>query len=48
MTGSSSTGMASVMALFHAKPPASLKANSDESTVWYEPSYSLTFTSTTG
>ena len=46
--GSSSFGFARFMASLKAIDPAILKARSLESTSWYDPSISSTFTSTTG
>ena len=46
--GSSSTGLALDMASLKAREPAILKANSEESTSWYWPSWSRTRKSTTG
>ena len=48
MIGSSSTGPACSIACFIAIEPAILNAISDESTVWYEPSYRRTRTPLTG
>ena len=48
MIGSSSTGWARRMPSLKAKIAAILNAFSFESTSWYEPSNSVTFTSTTG
>ena len=48
ITGSSSFGFARFIASLNAIEPAILKARSLESTSWYEPSTSSTFTSTTG
>ncbi len=48
MIGSSSTGPACSIACFIAIEPATLNAISDESTVWYEPSYTRTRTPLTG
>ena len=47
MIGSVSTGSALRIASLKAIEPAILNAISDESTSWYEPSLSVTFTSTT-
>ena len=46
--GSSRTGLALRMPSVNAIEPACLKAFSLESTSWYEPKCSVTFTSTTG
>ena len=48
MTGSSSTGLAFFAASWNAIEPAILNAISDESTSWYEPSYSSIRTSSIG
>ena len=48
ITGSSSTGLAFFAASWNAIDPAILNAISDESTSWYEPSYSSIRTSSTG
>ena len=48
MTGSSSTGLAFFAASWNAIDPAILNAISDESTSWYEPSYSSIRTSSIG
>ncbi len=48
ITGSSSFGFARCIALLKAIEPATLNAISLESTSWYEPSTSVTRTSTTG
>ena len=47
MIGSKSTGSAFLIADLNAIEPAILNAISEESTSWYEPSYNVTFTSTT-
>ena len=47
MTGSRSTGFAFLAASWNAMEPAILKADSDESMSWYEPSYNTTRTSST-
>ena len=49
MIGSRITGLAFLLAAsLKAMEPAILKAISDESTSWYEPSSKVTFTSTIG
>ena len=48
MTGSRMTGSAFGNASLTAIEPAILNAISDESTSWYDPSKSVTLTSTTG
>ena len=48
MIGSSSTGLAFLAASWNAIDPAILNAISDESTSWYEPSYSSMRTSSIG
>ena len=48
ITGSSSTGLAFFAASWNAIDPAILNAISDESTSWYEPSYSSIRTSSIG
>ena len=48
MIGSSRTGLASSIACLKAIDPAILKAISEESTEWYEPSTSRTRRSPTG
>ena len=48
MMGSSRQGLAFRQASLKAMEPAILKAISEESTSWKEPSYRVTFTSTTG
>ena len=48
MTGSSRMGPAPLQAALNAIDPAILKAISEESTSWYEPSIRETVTSTTG
>ena len=46
--GSSTTGLALATASLIAMEPAILNAISDESTSWYDPSISVTLTSTIG
>ena len=48
MIGSRMVGTQEVMASLNASEPAILKASSEESTSWYEPSISRTRKSTTG
>src|SRR3989304_2897259 len=48
MIGSKRPGFACRTPFLKASDPAILKAISEESTVWYDPSYTVTLTSTTG